>query len=64
MTRETAARVAVERPAGRAPVSLPTLQPGQEGWAWREGRLWVSVDVAPGEQRVVIGAPGEGVARE
>ncbi len=30
------------------------LVPGQEGWAWQGERLWLSLDVEPGEQQVRI----------
>jgi hypothetical protein len=33
---------------------LPGLAPGREGWTWQDGRLWLMVDVMPGEQRIVL----------
>jgi hypothetical protein len=35
---------------------LDALQPGQEGWAWRQGALWLAINAVPGEQVVTIQA--------
>lgn len=40
-----------ERPL---PGPLADLQPGQEGWAWRQGALWLAINALPGAQTVLI----------